>query len=72
MAELHHRRGDGNAALLLDLHPVGGGGAGALALHLARLRDGTAVEQELLRQCSFSGVRMGNDGKCPTSGYFFL
>ena len=48
------------------------GGAGALALHLARLRDGTAVEQELLRQCSFTGVRMGNDGKCPTSGYFFL
>ena len=71
VAELHHRRGDGDAALLFDLHPVGGGGPGALALDLTRLSNGAAIEQKLLRQCSFTGVRVGNDGKCPPPGYFF-
>ena len=62
--ELHHRGGDGNAALLLDLHPVGGGCPGVLlALDLACLGDGSAVEQELLRQGRLTGVRVGDNGE---------
>ena len=62
--ELHYRGGNGNAALLLNLHPVGGGRPGVLlALDLAGLGDSSAVEQELLRQGRLTGVRVGDDGK---------
>ena len=45
--ELHHRGRNGNTALLLNLHPVGGGGPGILlALDHASLGDGAAVEQK--------------------------
>ena len=45
--ELHDRGRDGNTTLLLDLHPVGGGGPGILlALDHAGLGDGAAVEQK--------------------------
>ena len=45
--ELHHGGSHGNAPLLLDFHPVGGGGPGILlALDHAGLGDGSAVEQE--------------------------
>ena len=48
--ELHDGRGDGNTTLLLDLHPVRGGGAGIfLALDDTCLGDGAAVEQEFFR-----------------------
>ena len=72
VAELHHRRGNRDTALLFDLHPVGGGGPGALALDLTGLGDSPAVEQEFLRQCSFTGVRVRNDGECPPPGNFFF
>ena len=66
--ELHHRGGHRDAALLLDLHPVGGGRPGVLlALHLAGLGDGPAVEQELLRQCGLARIGMGDDGKGPSA-----
>ena len=66
--ELHYRGGNGNAALLLNLHPVGGGRPGVLlALHLAGLGDGPAVEQELLRQCGLARIGMGDDGKGPSA-----
>ena len=45
--ELHDGGGNGDAALLLDLHPVRGGCLGFLALDLAGLSNGTAVQQEL-------------------------
>ena len=62
--ELHYRGGNRDAALLFDLHPVGGGSAGVLlALDLAGLSDGSAVEQELLRQGGLTGVRVRDDGK---------
>ena len=61
--ELHDRGGDGDTALLFNFHPVGGGGLGPLALDLAGLGDGSAVEQELFRQSGFTGVRVGDDGK---------
>ena len=70
--ELHHRAGDGNAALLFDLHPVGGGSLGPLALDLTGLRDGAAVEQKLFRQSGLTGVRVRNDSECPPPGNFFF
>ena len=70
--ELHHGAGDGNAALLFDLHPVGGGSLGPLALDLAGLRDGAAVEQKLFRQSGLTGVRVRNDSECPPPGNFFF
>ena len=71
--ELHDGGGDGNAALLFDLHPVRDGSAGVfLALDRARLRDGPAVEQELFRQCGLTGVRVRNDSECPPPGNFFF
>ena len=72
MLELHDGAGDGNAALLFDLHPVGGGGLGPLALDLAGLCDSTAVEQEFFRQCGLTGVRVRNDGESPPPGNFFF
>ena len=69
--ELHHRGGDRNAALLFDLHPVGGGGAGVFfALDYAGLGDGTAVEQEFFGQSGLAGVGVGDDGKGPAPGDF--
>ena len=70
--ELHDRRRDRNAALLFDFHPVGFCRALALALDFARLRDGSAVEQELFRQRGFTGVRVRNDRKRPAAGDLFL
>ena len=64
--ELEHRGGHGDAALFLDLHPVGHSGPGILlALDLAGLGDGPAVEQELFRQGGLAGVGVGDDGKRP-------
>ena len=70
--KLHHGGRDGNTALLLDLHPVGGGGAGVfLALDHACLGDGTAVEQEFFGQGGFTGVGVRNDGKGTPPADFF-
>ena len=69
--ELHHRGGDGNAALLLNLHPVGGGGpAVLLALDHAGLGDGASVQEELLRQSGLAGVGVGDDGEGAAAGNF--
>ena len=73
IAELHDGRGDGDAALLFDLHPVGDGGAGVLlALDRAGLRNGPAVEQEFFRQRGLAGVRMGYDRKGAAAADLFL
>src|SRR3990167_93232 len=63
--ELHHRGGDGDAALLLHFHPVGGG----MAVGLTRLNrtghgDCIAHQQQLLGNGGFTGVWVGNDGEC--------
>ena len=69
--ELHDRGRNRDAALLLDLHPVGGGGAGVLfALDHAGLGDGPAVEQKFFRQGSFTGVGMADNCECSAPGYF--
>ena len=62
--ELHHRRGDRDAALLLQPHPVGGGVArGLAALHGAGQLDRAAEQQQLLGQRGLAGVRMRDDGE---------
>ena len=71
--ELHDGRGDRNASLLFDLHPVRYGGAGIfLALDRARLRDGPAVEQEFFCQGGFTGVGVRDDRKGSAPGDFFF
>jgi hypothetical protein len=71
--ELEDGRADGDAALLLQLHPVGGGGAlvfarghGAGELHRA------AVEQQLLGERRLAGVRVRDDRKGAPALNFFL
>ncbi len=60
--EGHHRGDHRNAALALDRHPVGAGGAAvALGLDLAGEVDGAAEQQELLGQRRFAGVRVRDD-----------
>ena len=60
--ERHDRGGDGNAALLLDLHPVRPGASVRPArLDLTRQMDRAAFEQQLFRQRGLAGVRVGND-----------
>ena len=67
--KLHRRGGDGDAALLLDLHPVAGGVLIALAgLDGARRADGTRVEQQLLRQRRLARVGVGDDGERAAAG----
>ena len=67
--EGHHRRGDRNAALLLDLHPVGSGAAVRPArLDFAGQVDGASEEQQLFGERGLTGVRMGDDRKGATVG----
>ena len=62
--ELHHRGGHGDAALLFQCHPVGGGVAGGLAaLHRTGHLDRASEQQQLFGQRGLAGVRVGNDGE---------
>jgi methyl-accepting chemotaxis protein len=64
VGELHHRRGDGDAALLFQLHPVAGGMASGLAaLDRAGQLDRAAEQQQLFGEGGLAGVRVGNDGE---------
>ena len=68
--ELQHGRGDRDAALLLELHPVRRGGAAiALGLHRTGAADRTAVEQELLGEGGLARVGVRDDReRAPASG----
>ena len=64
VVELHDRSSDRDTALLLDFHPVGGGGFlnlvvfdGAGHLNLS------TEEEELFGEGGFTGVRVRNDGE---------
>ncbi len=62
--EGHHRAGHRDAARLLDGHPVRARAPPLAARpHVAGELDGAAEQQQLLRQRSFTGVRMGDDGE---------
>ncbi len=65
--ELHDRGGHRDAALLLQLHPVGGRVARRLApLDRAGQLDRAAEQQQLLGQRRLAGVRVRNDGEGAT------
>ena len=71
--KLHDGGGDGDAALLFQLHPVGDGVArGGLAFDGARQLDRPAVEQELFGQRGFARVRVGDDGEGSAPFDFFF
>jgi hypothetical protein len=62
--ERHNRGGDGDAALLLDLHPVGPRAAAVAAgAHFARLVDRAREVEQLLGQRRLAGVGVGDDRK---------
>ena len=71
--EGHGGGGHGDAALLLDLHPVGGGGAADLVrLHGAGYVDGATEEEELLGEGGFAGVGVADDGEGAAAADFVL
>ena len=73
IAELEHGGRDGNTTLLLDLHPVGDGGAAVfLALDHAGLGDGASVQQKFLGEGGFTGIRVRDNGKGPAALDLFL
>ena len=62
VGELHHRGGDGDAALLLELHPVGGGVSRRLApLDGAGKPDRAAEQQQLLGEGGLARIGVGDD-----------
>src|SRR5258705_8059169 len=71
VGKLHHGRRHGNAALLLQAHPVGGRVArGLAALHGARHLNGAAEQQELLGQGGLTRVGVRDDSEAASSPYF--
>ena len=65
VGELQHRGGNGDTALLLDVHPVRDGMLGrALALDRAGGLNAAGIEQQLLSQCGLTGVRVADDREC--------
>ena len=72
IVELQNRRGNGNTALLFNVHPVGHRMLGALlALDRTCGLDGPTVEQELFGECGFTGVGVRDDRKCAPGFDFF-
>ena len=70
VGKLHHRGGDGDAALFLHFHPVGRG----MAIRFARLdrtghADGLAHEQQPLGNGGLTGVRVGNNSEGAALGH---
>ena len=61
-------RRDGDTAVLLHLHPVGGHSlAVTLAVHGPRRGDRRGVQRQRLGQRGLTGVRVGDDGEGPTT-----
>ena len=64
IGELHHRGGDGNPALLFQLHPIGRRMAGGFApLDGAGELDRATEQQQLFGQRGFAGIGVGDDGE---------
>src|SRR6185312_8033778 len=69
--ELHDRGRNGNSALLLEPHPVGGRVPRRFPpLHGAGHLDGPSEEEQLLSKSGFAGVRVRNDCEGSSSSYF--
>ena len=64
VGELHHRGGDGDAALLLHFHPVGGGMAvGFARLHRTGNGDRLAHQQQLFGDGGLARIGVRDDGE---------
>jgi hypothetical protein len=64
MLKAHHRRGNRDAALALDRHPIRAHPPPlAPRLDLARQLDRPAKQQQFLGQCRLAGVGVRNDRK---------
>ena len=64
VGKLHHRRGDGDAALLFQFHPVAGGVTSRFAaFNRAGQLDRAAEQQQFFGERGFAGVRVGNNGE---------
>ena len=73
VVELQNRRGNGNAAFLFDVHPVGNGVLGAaFAFNRASCLDAAGVQQQLLGKGGFASVGVGDDGKRASRLNFLL
>ncbi len=69
VVEPHHRRGDGDAALALDGHPVGRRLPPGLARpHIAGEVDRAAEQKELLGERRLTGVRVRDDAERAPDG----
>ena len=70
--ELQHRRGDADAALLFNIHPVGHRVFGALfAFDRTGGLDRAPVQQQFFSQGGFTGVRVRDDRKRAPALDFF-
>ena len=64
IVKLQHCRGDGDAALLLQFHPIGCHLAlFALGLYGTGLLNCTSVEEQFFGEGGLAGIRVGNDRK---------
>ena len=71
VVELHHRRGDGDTTLLLNVHPVAGGRLlNLIAFHGTGNLYLSAKEQEFLCQRGLTGIGVRNN--CKRSSSFDL
>ncbi len=71
--ESHHGGCDRNATLLLDFHPVGGGGLlDLVALHGTGHMYGATEEKKFLGEGCLTRVGVGDDGECAPAFYFLV
>ena len=70
--ELHHRRGDADAPLLLNGEKVAGGfSCGFSGFDGSCLLDGAAEQKQFFREGGLARVRMADYCKGPAFGYLF-
>jgi hypothetical protein len=73
VAELQDGRGDGDAPLLLESHPVGRDlAAPGSGLHRSSLGHGPRIEQELLGEGGLTGVGVADDGEGPPPASLYV
>jgi len=69
--KLQHRACNGNTSLLFDFHPVTDRMlVRFFSLYTSGRKNRPAIQQQLLRQRCFSGIRMGYDGEGSPPLYF--
>ena len=67
----HHRSSHGDAALLFDFHPVGGGCfAYFVRFHGTSHVNGATEEEEFFGKGGLTGIGVRDNGECASLGYF--